>query len=151
MKVLFLTKSLLWGCLIVFSMPDSLRIKSSDSYQQTAITHDAYNLVVFLRVRKLAQCVVVDIRERDAFDYGHIAGAINLPTAALTREPKEQLLGLNQYSEVILYHAGRGNSSLELYAQKLRRAGVTAKISFYQNGWMEWKTCGLPVQKQLEQ
>jgi len=82
--------------------------------------------------------VVVDIREAEAFQKGHVVGSKNLPGEPLTK--------LEQYKEkplIIICSRGLQSSAL---AVKLRKQGFT-NVMILAGGIIAWKTAHLPLAK----
>ncbi len=82
--------------------------------------------------------VVVDLREADVFQKGHVVGSKSLPG--------EQLAKLEKYKEkplIIVCARGLQSSSL---AVKLRKQGFT-NVMILAGGITAWKTANLPLAK----
>lgn len=82
--------------------------------------------------------LVVDVRERDEFTSGHIAGAVNLPLSrfdpAALPDPGERTLVLNC--------AGGKRSAMALGQCAVAQAAVDTHLA---GGIGAWKAAGLPV------
>lgn len=84
---------------------------------------------------------VVDVRPKEEYANGHVAGAINIPLEQL----EQQLVKLtqNKNREIVAYC--RGPHCVLAYdaVQKLRQQGINARR--LEDGFPEWKQAGLPV------
>ena len=91
------------------------------------------------RVRK-GLVTVIDVRPRDEFEAGHIAGAVNVPLAELEKHFRR----LKRGKEVVAYCRGpHCVLSYDAVAQ-LRAHGISARR--LKEGYPEWKATGLPVE-----
>lgn len=91
------------------------------------------------RVRK-GLVTVLDVRPRDEYAAGHIAGAVNVPLAEL----EKYFLKLKPRKEIIAYC--RGPHCVLSYdaVAKLRARGIKARR--LKEGYPEWKATGLPIE-----
>lgn len=85
--------------------------------------------------------VVVDIREREGFNTGHIVNSINIPQKDLLTSEKLKKL---QAKPIILV-CKLGQTSLPL-ASKLRKQGFKT-VCVLKGGIDAWKNAGLPLSK----
>jgi rhodanese-related sulfurtransferase len=85
---------------------------------------------------------MVDARETDEYDHGHIAGAISLPVETT---PPETLAGFDAGGKPIIVYCGGEpcDVSMEL-AYALIDAGQR-RVLIYAGGFREWETFGYPV------
>ncbi len=95
-----------------------------------------------LQARDSKGVVIVDVRDTEEFNEGHIAGAIHLPRSFLEMRA-ENLLKDRKVSSVV-YCAG-GVRSL-LTAESRRRLGYS-RVSSMAGGFGRWKNQGLPFVK----
>jgi len=77
--------------------------------------------------------VLVDVRPREEFDAGHIAGARSLPLDALA----ERLDELPRDQEIVAYCRGPYCAFANEAVRRLQAAGRTARR--LDDGWPEWK------------
>jgi ArsR family transcriptional regulator len=82
---------------------------------------------------------VLDVRPREEFAAGHVAGAINIPV----HELEQRLAELPRRKEVIAYCRGPYCLMSFEAVQLLRRKGLKARR--LQDGLPEWRLAGLPT------
>ena len=70
--------------------------------------------------------IIVDVRQQDEYDAGHIPGAILIPNESIGTEPLKELPDLNQ---IILIYCRSGNRSKQA-AEKLAAMGYTNVYEF---------------------
>lgn len=103
---------------------------------------DEMAAVTLPELKKLVQSgevTVIDVRPRDEYEAGHIAGAVSVPVAEL----KRRLRDLPKRREVIAYCRGPYCVfSLEAVTV-LRKAGFRARRA--EEGLPGWRDAGLPV------
>ncbi len=85
--------------------------------------------------------VLVDVRNPDEYAAGHIAGAVNIPLAALAARRAE----LPQDRLMVTYcnHQHRGVARCEQAVDVLRQHGYDARA--LDGGYPQWRDAGLPV------
>jgi rhodanese-related sulfurtransferase len=86
--------------------------------------------------------VILDIRDKKAFDGGHIVDAINIPSAKL----KERLAELNKFKEKPLVVVCQLGSQSGDSIKTLEENGFTS-VSRMSGGMAEWQAQGLPAVK----
>jgi rhodanese-related sulfurtransferase len=86
------------------------------------------------------QVVVLDIRDKTAFDQGHILNAINIPSAELMAN----LNKLEKYKNKSIVIIDGGGQGLKI-ATNLRKQGF--KLYSLAGGLNGWKAQGLPLTK----
>ena len=86
------------------------------------------------------EVVLVDVRPREEFAAGHIAGAVSIPLEELD----ERLAELPRRAEIVAYCRGPycllASRALELLRDRGRRASRLA------DGFPEWRLAGLPIE-----
>jgi rhodanese-related sulfurtransferase len=92
------------------------------------------------------QSVFVDVRSKQDFDKGRIAGAINVPL----NEVEVRLKTLPKDRIIVLYESGRASGEDSCAASKAAAGVLLArgfqKVKVYKEGLAAWEKEGLPVQ-----
>jgi rhodanese-related sulfurtransferase len=89
--------------------------------------------------------VLIDAREPDEYEAGHIPGAINMPYDEVSSEP-ERLENLDSGGKAIIIYCGGGKCELSLtLAWDLIYAGQT-RVVVYEGGFPEWESAGHRVE-----
>lgn len=83
---------------------------------------------------------LVDVREREEFERGHIPRALPMPRGTIELEVERRLPDVA--AEIVLY-CNAGNRSA-LAADNLQRMGYT-RVRTISGGFQEWIEAGLPV------
>ena len=91
------------------------------------------------RVDKRDGVTVLDVREKEEYRDGHLAGAISLPRGFLEMRVEETVP--DKYAQIIAYCAG-GTRSL-IAARTLKEMGYTNVVSMT-GGFTAWKNAGMP-------
>ena len=78
-------------------------------------------------------CTIIDVREPEDFNNGHISGAINIPRGMLELEIDEVIP--NQSHPVVVYCGGGSRSALA--AQTLQIMGYD-QVKSLAGGWRHW-------------
>ena len=84
--------------------------------------------------------VVIDVREKEEFDAGHLEGAIHLSKGVLERDVEK--LGLADDARIVLYCGGGYRSAMA--AKAMQEMGWTNVISLW-GGWRGIQAEGLPL------
>jgi rhodanese-related sulfurtransferase/predicted transcriptional regulator len=82
---------------------------------------------------------VLDVRPREEYDAGHLAGAVNVPLAEL----EQHLDQLSTDKEIVAYC--RGPHCVLAFDAVARLRGHGFKARRLETGYPEWKVAGLPV------
>jgi rhodanese-related sulfurtransferase len=85
--------------------------------------------------------ILVDTREDNEWEKGHIAGAIHIGRGVLERDIESAIPGKEE--EIVLYCGGGFRSALA--ADNLQKMGYTNVVSM-DGGWRLWKTLGYPTE-----
>ena len=85
--------------------------------------------------------VVLDVREKDAFDKGHIPGAVAVPIGELPQRISS--LGLTKADPVLVYCGDGSNRGPEATAQ-LKASGYEGAVNL-KGGFSGWQSAGQPV------
>jgi rhodanese-related sulfurtransferase len=86
--------------------------------------------------------VVVDVREKDEWDEGHIPGAIHLSRGTIELDIEENVPDPNA---MIICHCGGGGRGA-LAAESLQKMGYK-NVRNMSGGLKAWKSAGLPTAK----
>ena len=93
------------------------------------------------RLDKGEKLLLVDTREDNEWEKGHIAGAVHLGKGIIERDIVEKVP--DKEKEIILYCGGGFRSALS--ADNLQKMGYTNVVSM-DGGWRKWKELGYPVE-----
>jgi rhodanese-related sulfurtransferase len=114
------------------------------------ISLDEYSSIMFITLGEAEElflerdALFIDSRPKEAFQEGHILGAVNIPFEEYKREKALDLIFLPPEGTVVIYCDGSEcNSSVEL-AKVFHKKGLL-DIRIFFGGWVEWKGEGLPV------
>ena len=99
--------------------------------------HDVAN-----RMKAGEKLCLVDIREDNEWDRGHVKGAIHLGKGIIERDIERKIP--DQGAEIILYCGGGFRSALA--ADALQKMGYTNVISM-DGGWRAWNENEYPIEK----
>ena len=88
------------------------------------------------------EAVIIDVREKDEWDEGHIPHAVNLSRGTIELDIEEKVPDPNA---VIICHCGGGGRSA-LAAESLQKMGYK-NIRSIAGGLKGWKAAGLPTTK----
>ena len=111
-------------------------------YYLNAKAGDALSLQQTVMLVNREHGVIVDIRDKKAFDGGHIVDAINIPSAKL----KDRLAELNKFKEKPLVVVCQLGSQSGDAIKTLEENGFTS-VSRMSGGMAEWQAQGLPAVK----
>lgn len=84
---------------------------------------------------------VLDVRNPDEFQAGHIKGALNFPLPEVTQHLEE----LKKYDQVYI-HCKRGGRAKTAF-EALKNAGLNNLVCVHDAGMDLWIECGYPVEK----
>lgn len=93
------------------------------------------------RIDKGEKVLLVDTREDNEWENGHIAGAVHLGKGIIERDIESQFQDKNK--EIILYCGGGFRSALS--ADNLQKMGYKNILSM-DGGWRRWKELGYPTE-----
>ena len=85
--------------------------------------------------------VLIDTREPDEWDRGHLPGAVHVPRGVLERDIEQLVPTLD--ADIVLYCGGGYRSALA--AKSLQDMGYTSVASM-DGGWRAWTTAELPTE-----
>jgi rhodanese-related sulfurtransferase len=128
-------------------------VSIGDMFFQKQLAPDPSNNLISFQTISLSQAlplfyepgtVFLDVREKQYYDYGHIANAENLPLNQIKIISPELLNKLQTASIVIVYCNGISCGLSYFAARQLMDKGLD-NIQIYTEGWPEWHKCRLPV------
>jgi rhodanese-related sulfurtransferase/DNA-binding HxlR family transcriptional regulator len=85
---------------------------------------------------------VIDVRPHEEYAAGHVSGAVNIPLSELETHLEQFETG----QEIVAYCRGPHCVLAFDAVAKLREKGIKARR--LEDGYPEWKTAGLPVEKE---
>jgi rhodanese-related sulfurtransferase len=88
------------------------------------------------------EAVIIDVREKDEFNDGHIPKALNLSRGTLELDIEEHVVDPNA---VVILHCGGGGRSA-LAAESLQRMGYK-NVRSMAGGLKAWEAAGLPTEE----
>ena len=91
---------------------------------------------------KSGEGVIIDVRDKDEWDEGHIPGATHLSRGTVELEVEEKFPDRNT---TIICHCGGGGRSA-LAAESLQKMGYK-NVRSMAGGFKAWKAAGLPTTK----
>ena len=86
----------------------------------------------------------IDVRSAADYDYGHIAGAINMPDEEFEQRFPELKPRLERAGNIVVYCKSADCGKSLWSALRLRDAGLL-QTKIYPYGWNEWYNHGLPI------
>ena len=89
-----------------------------------------------------AEAIIVDVREKDEWDEGHIPHAIHLSRGTIELDIEEKIPDANA---MIICHCGGGGRSA-LAAESLQKMGYK-NVRSMAGGFKAWKSAALPTTK----
>ncbi len=93
------------------------------------------------RLDRGEELLLVDTREDNEWDKGHIAGAMHIGKGIIERDIEAKVP--DKGKEIILYCGGGFRSALS--ADNLQNMGYTNVVSM-DGGWRKWKELGYPTE-----
>jgi rhodanese-related sulfurtransferase len=91
---------------------------------------------------KGGEAVIVDVREKDEWDEGHIPSATHMSRGTIELDIDEKVPDTNA---MIICHCGGGGRSA-LAAESLQKMGYK-NVRSMAGGFKAWKAAGLPITK----
>ena len=88
------------------------------------------------------EAVVVDVRDKDEWDEGHIPGALHMSRGTIEFDIEEKVPDTNA---MIICHCGGGGRSA-LATESLQKMGYK-NVRSMAGGFKAWKAAGLPTTK----
>jgi rhodanese-related sulfurtransferase len=93
---------------------------------------------------KSGNAVIIDVRDKDEWDEGHIPGAIHMSRGTIELDVEEKVPDTNA---MIICHCGGGGRSA-LAAESLQKMGYK-NVRSMAGGFKAWKATGLLTAKEL--
>jgi phage shock protein E len=90
---------------------------------------------------KQTDAILIDVRDKDDWEAGHIRNAIHLSRGIVELEIEEQVPDVNK---PIVCYCG-GGSRAALVADSLQKMGYT-NVHSIAGGFRDWKSAGLPTE-----
>ena len=94
------------------------------------------------KAKSSSDAVIVDVREKDEFEEGHIPDAVHMSRGMLELEIEDKFPDRNM---TIICHCGGGGRSA-LAAESLQKMGYK-NVRSMAGGFKAWKAAGLPTTK----
>ena len=91
---------------------------------------------------KIGEAAIVDVRDKDKWDEGHIPGATHMSRGTIEFDVEEKVPDPNA---MIICHCGGGGRSA-LAAESLQKMGYK-NVRSMAGGFKAWKAAGLPTTK----
>ena len=91
---------------------------------------------------KSGEAVIVDVRDKDEWDEGHIPGAMHMSRGAIELDIEEKVPDTNA---MIICHCGGGGRGA-LATESLQKMGYK-NVRNMPGGFKAWKAAGLPTMK----
>jgi len=91
---------------------------------------------------KSGEAIIIDVRDKDEWDEGHIPGATHLSRGTVELDIEEKVPDLHS---MIICHCGGGGRSA-LAAESLQKMGYK-NVRSMAGGFKAWKAAGLPTSK----
>src|SRR6201981_1205620 len=88
------------------------------------------------------EAVILDVRDKDEWDEGHIPGAIHMSRGTIELDIEEKIADQNA---MIICHCG-GGGGWALAAESLQKMGYK-NVHNMAGGFKAWKAAGLPTAK----
>jgi rhodanese-related sulfurtransferase len=88
------------------------------------------------------EAVIVDVRDKDEWDEGHIPGALHMSRGTIELDIEEKVPDTDS---MIICHCGGGGRSA-LAAESLQKMGYK-NVRSMAGGFKAWKAAGLPTTK----
>ncbi len=89
--------------------------------------------------------IVIDVREDDEWQEGHIPGAQHIPVDNILSQAKKYVGDLKGYSKVYVHCMGGGRAGRACTA--LKEAGMANAVHVAESGMKHWTEKGYPVEK----
>lgn len=95
------------------------------------------------RMQRGETFVLVDVREDNEWEKGHLPGAVHLSKGIIERDVENAIPDPN--ADIVLYCGGGFRSALA--AENLQRMGYT-RVTSMDGGFKGWVAAGLPIERE---
>lgn len=112
--------------------------------QQEAKDFPSVSLAEVYKIYQQPGVVLLDARAAVEYNYGHIAGALNLPLEEFDKIYPVLAPKLTAKKEIIVYCSGAGCGQSTHVAQKLKEKGYK-NVKVFTGGWPAWLQAGYPT------
>jgi len=112
------------------------------AFNESRTAGNSVNVAEAVRLMNREEAITLDIRDRKNFTQGHIAGAINIPTANLDTRIQE----LDKHKEKKILVVCNTGTSAGVAIAKLQKAGFEQVLRL-KGGIMQWQSDSMPVVK----
>jgi rhodanese-related sulfurtransferase len=106
---------------------------------------DASLVDMLTSIKEPKRYTIIDVRDRDSYDTGHIPGAFSVPWHELGNSTAEVLSGIKANQTVIIYCADSACASTFISAGRIADKLGLINIGIYGGGINEWRKCGLDL------
>lgn len=135
--------------LVIFSTQEGVSWQSlwkAPSLEAPSVLYNisTVDLADVLRLYHGRTAVILDVRDKKFYDYGHIEGAISAPIETLHELPAPVLQRLRDSSSVLVYCNNTSCGIAFAAARILIDQGLDHTV-VYPEGWSEWRSCKLPM------
>ncbi len=111
---------------------------------------DKINLADTIIFSQNADTILIDVRDKQFYNYAHIPGAINFPFNKKSLKISDKTLALcKKSSNIIIYGISNSDDNAQRVVELLSRIGITG-LKVYEEGWTQWKACKLPIEESHE-
>lgn len=104
------------------------------------------NVVTAKKIYDRGNAVFVDARAEEAFDEGHIKGAVSLPVGRVNTLLNKFKAAYPSSTLIVTYCSGRECDDSHNLAQYLYDAGYT-NVNVFIDGYPAWRAAGYPIAK----
>jgi len=134
--------------LMIFFVQDNLTLGDVLSPPSAAKTkkYQVISLADAIQLFYNPETIILDVREKVFYDYGHIERSINFPAEQISTINLAFLDELKKAPSIMVYCNGTSCGAAGSVASFLTIRGVS-NVNVYSGGWPEWEKCHLPVKK----
>lgn len=118
----------------------------ASSAEQETKDFPQVSLAEVYKIYQRPEVVLLDARSAVEYNYGHIAGALNLPLDEFDKIYPLLAPKLTAKKEIIIYCSGAGCGQSQHLAQKLKEKGYH-DLKVFAGGWPAWLQAGYPTAK----